>query len=260
MFKKIFVIYLSLLSSYVFAEDEDNRIVKIAVNEYPPFEYEEGNKIVGLGADTVRESFANVGYKVKFILVPWIRALMLVRTGRVDAIVSIKETKERREELLFSDPVSYTKTVFFKLKSLDISPTNLNQLKKYRIGIIGDYPYGKKFDDMKFPKLSPMMSYNAQLKNLKKLEDGRIDLVACGLNLCNYFINKYPDEFSKIDYIKTVSVEDVYPYYIAFSKDNMARSQELLQRFNEGLKKYIAEGRRDANVGAFNKLCQNSEL
>lgn len=248
MFKKIFIVYLSLLSGYVFANDEDNKIVKIAITDSPPFEFQEGNKIVGLDVEAARESFAVSGYEVKFVMVPWLRAVMLAETGRVDAVLSIKETQERKEKLLFSDSLGYTKSVFFKLSSLNIAPTNLNQLKKYTIGILADYPYGKKFNDIKFPKLSVMISDNAQLRNLKKLKAGRVDLVACEINLCNYLINKYPDELSGIDYIKTVDIEEIHPYYIAFSKSNMARSQELLQKFNEGLKKYIAEGKRATNI------------
>ncbi len=93
MLKKILIIYICLLSSCVFASD---KTVTIAISQHPPFEFQDGDKISGIDADLIREVLDQSGYKAEFILVPWLRAMMLVQTGQVDAIASIK--KEGKQE------------------------------------------------------------------------------------------------------------------------------------------------------------------
>jgi polar amino acid transport system substrate-binding protein len=237
--KRIIAIWIILLSVTAIAND---KIVTISVSEYPPFEYtgEDGN-ITGIDVDTITEVFKRAGYKVEFTMVPWLRALDLVTKGKVDATASIKHSSSHDAMLMPSDPISYTNNFFFKKKNLKIEPKNIYDLKLYSVGIIAGYPYGKKFDQVNF-NTETISSREQVIGNLKKLSAGRIDLFACELPSCKYFINKYPDKFSEIDYIESLSIDDVSSYYLGFSKKDPIKSEKLLKIFNAELKKYIAEG------------------
>ena len=248
MFKKLLIISLYLLPVQLFAED---KIVTIVASEYPPFEYKDANgDIKGIDADTVLEVFKNSGYEVKFRVEPWLRAVELVKNGEVDAIISVEHSPEHDTIFLPSDPISYTQNFFFKKKDLKINPKNITELNSYNIATIAGYPYGTKFDDAKFAHLDPITSNDPQADNLKKLEAGRVDLMVCEVNTCLYYMSQDP-KLSNIDYIESLPIDDVSPYYMGFSRKNMARSAILLQDFNLALKAYIAGGKRDKNLAKY---------
>jgi polar amino acid transport system substrate-binding protein len=242
IFKKIVAIWVLLLSVTSVANDN---IVNIAVSNHPPFEYiGEDRSVSGIDIDIVTEVFKRAGYKVEFSLLPWMRAIDLVTKGKMDAIASIIGSSKHSNMFIMSDPIAYSQNFFFKKKSLKVKPKDFDDLRQYSIGTLINYPYGKKFDQANFPHIEVMASTSPMIDNLKKLEAGRVDLIVCELLTCNYFINKYPSKFVNIDYIESLPVNDVMPYYIGFSKNNSIRSEKLLKIFNDELKKYIAEGKQ----------------
>jgi polar amino acid transport system substrate-binding protein len=240
MLKRIIAIWIMLLSVTAIADD---KIVNVVVSDHPPFEYigENGN-ITGIDVDIITEVFKRAGYKVEFTLLPWMRALDLVTKGEVDAMASIVYSPEHNKMLMLSNSIAYSQNFFFKKKSLKVNPKNFDDLKSYSIGTLINYPYGKKFDQAKFPDIEVMASTSPIMDNLKKLVAGRVDLIVCELLSCNYFINKYPDRFVDIDYIESPPVNDIMPYYLGFSRKNHIRSAMLLKIFNDELKKATMDG------------------
>ena len=240
MRKIILILFYYLLSIAAHAED---RIVTIAIRDFPPFEFLEHGKIIGINQETISEVLSRAGYEAKFIPLPWKRALASVESGDLDAVASIRKSPDRAESFIFSDPIMYTQDYFFKNKNLNITPKDLDSLKSYNIGIVDKYFYGPNFNKENFPKLFPLTSSSPELDNLEKVESGRIDLALCSVNICNYWVRKYPKLFTNIDYLKSPSADSTHPLYIAFSKKDLARSNEIIKKFNAELAKYIAEGK-----------------
>ena len=239
MLKRLWI--LCFLSSVSIASDN---VINVAYSDFPPFEFKEGDKTVGLDAEIVTQVMARIGYQVKLQSYPWKRALQLTEDGEVDAIMSLRKTPEREEKFIFADPISSTQNFFFKSKSLDVVTDNLLDLKKYEVGIAGGYAYDVSFTDAKFPRQSVVSVDNPEFINLKKIANKRIDLAICEINVCSYLINKNK-EFSGIDYIKSIPLGKVESFYIAFSKKDMKKSNEIIAKFNSELQKFIMEGKRD---------------
>ena len=239
MYNLILLFVALFLSSVVYAEDE---VITISIRDFPPFEFVENGKVVGINQETISEVLKRSGYKVKFIPLPWKRALISTKDGTIDAIASIKKSPHLSNNFIFSDPIMYTQEYFFKKTSSNLKLVSIKDLQPYKIGTVDQYFYGLNFHEKDFPKLFPITSTTPEVDNLEKLNANRVDLVLCSVNICNYWINKYPKLFTGIDYIKNPSVSGVQALYIAFSKNNSKDSEKIVKKFNEELKKYIAEG------------------
>jgi polar amino acid transport system substrate-binding protein len=241
MFKKLFLLSSLLLANTALCQD---KIVKIAICDFPPFEYHQEGKVIGLNADIVNTVFKNIGYKTEISNYPWKRALELSKSGEVDAIMSIRKSPEREIDYVFSDPISLTQNYFFKMKNREIKAENITDLKPYNIGTVKGYVYGKAFDEAKLPNLFDATSNSPELQNLQKLAAGRLDLIACEINVCSYLINSNKD-LSNIIAIKEPKIADPENFYIAFSRHEIKKSNDLVTKFNQELAKFLAEGKRE---------------
>lgn len=241
MIKNILLISSILTSSLALSEE---KIVKIAICDFPPFEFHENGKVIGLDADIVNQVFNRIGYKTEITNYPWKRALEMSKTGEADAIMSIRKSAEREADYIFSDPISVTQNYFFKMNNKEIQAENINDLKAYNIGIVRGYVYGKIFDEANFPNLSEATSDTPELQLLNKLASGRVDLIACEINVCNYIINSNK-ELSNIAPMKNIKLADPENFYIAFSRHDINKSTNLVSLFNQELAKFLAEGKRD---------------
>lgn len=245
---KVTLVLFLMLSWLSLAED---KIVVIAMGEFPPYEFIEDGETKGINRDTVSEVLRRSGYEAKFLPLPWSRALKSVESGDVDAVFSIKTSVEREDKFIFSDPISYTQDYFFKRKDFDIKANNLSDLKSYKIATVDKYFYGNNFNKENFPNLSPIVASTPEVDNLERLSAGRVDLAICSLEVCNYWINKYPKLFANIDYIKSPVVSSDQALHVAFSRKDSTRSKEIVKRFNEELAKYIAEGGGKKNISKY---------
>ncbi len=241
MFKKALLAYILFTSVYSLAEE---KTIKIAITNYPPYEFKEEGKVIGLNADMVLEVFKRIGYKIEFTNYSWKRALDTTIKGETDAIMSISKSKERERYFIYSHPLVSTNNVFFKLKDTQINVSNLEELKNYVIGTVSGYIYGKNFDKINFSRLEPMQLQDPEFQNLKKLAARRLDLVACDINVCHYLINNYK-EFSQIQCINSPQINKPNNLYIAFNKNNLKKLKDLVDLFNIELEKFLAEGGRE---------------
>lgn len=249
----ILLLFLTLAWSSV----ANNKVVLIAMSEYPPYEFVEDGEVKGVNHDTVLEVLKRAGYEAKFIPLPFNRALHLVEVGDVDAMLSLVKSPDRQSKMIFSDPINYTQDYFFKRKDFVISVRSLDDLKKYKIATIDKYFYGNNFNKENFPNLSPIVSITPEVDNLERLSAARVDLSLCSIDVCNYWISKYPKLFANIDYIKFPVQSSIRSLHIAFSKKDSVRFNEIVKKFNEELAKYIAEGELKKNLS---KYAPNSAL
>lgn len=169
-----------------------------------------------------------LGYKVPIVFVPWARALKMTEQGKFAALSGVFFSEQRNKTLAFSEPITTTDIVFFKLKSSDISyDGNLNRLKKLRIGIVRDYIYSNEFDQADY--LSKMIALNPG-NNIQLLLSGRVDLIVGSRKAIEFLLaNKFADSSRLIESLpiplKTTSV------YVAFSRE-YAGYELLLEDFN----------------------------
>lgn len=245
--------YILILCIYFFTTTAkaDDKTIRIAIADFPPFEYYNNDKVEGINIQTIKDVLSRAGYSVEFYSLPWKRALISTESGDMDALASIIKSTTTEPLFIFSKPIMYTQYFFLKNKNLSITPRNYNDIKNYAIGTIDQYFYGENFASESSLQLFPIASPTPDVNNLEKLNHGRLDLVACSIHVCKYWLQKYGKLFDNIDYLTSLTVGNEQTLHLAFSKKNPARSNEIVTKFNEELAKYIEEGNIEKNIAQY---------
>ncbi|MBF0209044.1 MAG: transporter substrate-binding domain-containing protein [Oligoflexia bacterium] len=242
----LLLLYSSFYSPLSFSQS--NKSITIATAPFPTFRYQDDKgKTVGSDIEIVEQVFAQIGYVVKFDIMPLSRAEHLLKEGKIAGFVTLTKNPEREQYLLFSDEINTVKDVFFKRKEDKIHWNTLADLKEYRIGESG-YNYAPIFKEAVKNKLLTLVESikveSPELMNLEKLKNKRIDLFICEVSVCWYLIQSSAGKFANLNYINK-EVGDIRPFYLTFSK-KYADAEKIRDQFNTELKKFVAAGNRKA--------------
>lgn len=150
-------------------------LVYSANPHYPPYHWANGpNSFDGASIELLK-LITPPGVRLKPVVYPWKRALVLARQGEIDLIVSLRITPERNEFLRFAEHRAFPNPIaVFVRKDRAFSFKTWADLKGRRGGIsLGD-TFGNGFDEylrqeLTFDEAQTMES------NFAKLEAGRID-------------------------------------------------------------------------------------
>lgn len=197
--------------------------------EYPPLEFKDSSgEAKGAAVEVVTRIMTQLGHSVSIEVLPWTRALKMVKHGRADAIFTIFKNAERELFLDYSGEVLIPQMVaFYARKDSQITYRGqLEELKHFKIGVVSTISYGRKFDSAR-PGLKIERTATLE-QNFTKMLLGRIDLVINNVYSARIAVEK----LHIADKIKRLrpSVENV-PSYIAFSKmKNLTRLQQVFDR------------------------------
>jgi len=229
--KKAFLLLLVMLMS-VSLLAPSNKTYKVVMETYPPYELSQNGKITGLDVEIIQSVFEIMGEKVVFEEYPWERCLKMVENGDVDAITSLFKTDEREKFLYFpAVELSLEENAFFTAKGSGIKFNgNLNDLKKYTIGMIQGYSYGDEFDNASYLKKDENTD-NETL--IKKVAGGRTDLGIGNILVINYVAKELGLD-KKIEFLKPSLSKD--GLYIGFSQK--AVSKDFAKKFSDALVKF----------------------
>jgi len=216
-----------LLPSTILAQEKTLRFVTLAWEPY----YGPNLANEGYFTDIVREAFKQVGYRIKIDYVPWKRALYEAENLYYDGLLGIYYTEDRAEWLYYSEPVSEAEIVLFARKGSGIDWQRLEDLQQYTIGIENGYAYGDAFDSATFLKKDSVRKLEL---NVKKLLEGRIDLMAAARKRVFYWMSQNsPDKKDLIEVVgKPIKSNTLY---IAFPV-RTAESMKYLNAFDRGLR------------------------
>lgn len=213
--------------------------------EYPPLEYlDTSGRAKGIAVDLVTQIMTELGHSVSVEVLPWTRAVKMVRYGEADAIFTIYKNSARETFLDFAQEVLIPQRV--ALYAPADSPTTFNDdlesLKTLRIGVVSTISYGRRFDQLR-PELT--LERTASLEqNFAKMLLGRIDIVINNVHSAENVIKKLQlgEKIRQLHpYVESV------PSYIAFSKKKGLAS--LKQDFDRQLRQFKQSGRYGAIVG-----------
>jgi len=142
---------------------EAGRPFRFAMEDYPPFEYEEDGMAKGINVEVTTRIMDRLGIPFEISFYPFSRGWMLLQKGRVDAAPSVSYQPFREPYLLYSeaqkafqstheipdDHLWLTEYVFFVRRRLKDSLhfRSYEQIKQdnYRIGVNKDYSYHPAF-------------------------------------------------------------------------------------------------------------------
>nr|WP_324258985.1 transporter substrate-binding domain-containing protein [Cellvibrio fontiphilus] len=213
--------------------------VRIATGEFAPWT---GKDLPHSGHvnHIIASAFAAEGIEVEFVYLPWKRAFEETRLGKFDATSYWYENSERREAMLFSDPLVVNRTVFFQRANAPaIKWQNFSDLSGYRMSATLGFTYTEAFyRAIEAQTINPIM-VPSDIQNIKLLLAERVDLFATDEMSGFYMAAQLSIDPRKLRVIEPAlnSPEG----YLLTSKIH-PNAQWLIQTFNSGLKKIKANG------------------
>ena len=181
--KRIFLALIAcLLVVGIVACSNDSKEIKVAVSPAsPPMVFDQNGKIVGADMDIFTGYCQSRGCTFKVTPYDWQGMLGAVSSGQADVAFSgISITDKRKEVMDFSQPYYDNAWHLVSMKNRNIKITDLNELKKYKIG----YPRGMAYDDLIRNELEPkgyyslsnVKLYHSYTEVITDLQNGNIDL------------------------------------------------------------------------------------
>jgi polar amino acid transport system substrate-binding protein len=219
--------------------DGKPQTIRIATGEFAPW----SGKHLAHGGHVnhiVQEAFATQGVRVEFFYLPWKRAFEEARIGKFDATSYWYENIERRDAMLFSEPVIINRTVFFQRADVDVIRwKSLSDLSGYRMSATVGFTYTDDFyRAIDAQTLNPIM-VPSDIQNIKLLMADRVDVFATDEMAGFYMAAQLSIDPRKLKVIEPPL--NTPKGYLLVSKTN-PDSQWLISTFNTGLKKIRANG------------------
>lgn len=215
------------------------KVIQVGTDaEYPPFEKQDGGKIVGFDVDVLNAVAAAEGMKVNIQHTGWDPLFDGIDKGKVDmGISAITINDDRKKTYDFSDP-------YFEAKQLILVPKNstitkLDDLKGKKIGVqsattgqtVVQERFGKTYQGIK--------GYDDTPAAIDDLTNGRVDAVVADNGVVLEYVKTLGGDKFKI--VDDPSFKPEY-YGMMVKKGNAA----LLAKINDGLKKIKSDGKLDA--------------
>lgn len=219
--------------------------IAIATGEWAPFtgEHLEHN---GPVCHVVNDIFKGAGYEVSFSFYPWQRAYQILKSGDVPVSAYWYKSKERQKHGYYSDALTHETIVFYYLQNNPINNwETLSDLNGLRIGASRGNTYTDKFWRLAHEgKLSVDLADN-DLKNFKKLLNGRIDIFPCSKARAYELIHKnFPEPAARTIHYHPKPLSELTGHLL-FSKAH-PQAKQLRQLFNDQLQRLKQQGLFDS--------------
>ncbi len=215
------------------------RSVKLVADPYPPYQYREGSRIVGVDHDLIRSAFGVHDLKIEVSLYPWDICLELMESGRADGLFQIQPTPEREEQFAFSTPLRTARTVFIQnagnIVALSRYETLSQILENHTLGLVTDYSYSPEIDEADHSNKVEVSSQEALLRGVSGND---FDLALMDLGVAEYVASKL-----KITNVEPSPGFEIERHlHVAFRKDR----EDMVRLFDAGLGEVERQGLRKA--------------
>ncbi|MCP4355776.1 MAG: amino acid ABC transporter substrate-binding protein [Proteobacteria bacterium] len=237
----IILCLLCVVSLATHKVNAQENVVKFTSLEWPPFT---GKTLRQEGAfiAVVRAAYEAMGYKIEVTFLPWNHAVQAVRdSDEYAGYLPEYESKRIRDNFIISEPIGSSPIGFAQHNDTNISWSKLDDLKKYRIGIVSGYVNSFEFDKMVEERKLNTEENIDDATGLRKLVMKRLDLVLIDKNVMNHIL-KYDktlkSEIASLSFNEKI-IEDK-KLYIAFRKDE--KGMKMNNILKEGLKKVDVNG------------------
>ncbi|MDX8336185.1 transporter substrate-binding domain-containing protein [Candidatus Cetobacterium colombiensis] len=228
--KGIFIILLAIIIFSCGKKEEkitNNRVFVIGTNaEYPPFEYLENGKIVGLDAEIIETIFQKLGYKYNWVNMEFGGLISALQTGKIDMIIAgMSITPERSKMVKFTSPYLTSKVAVITNKKNPIK--NMNDLENKKYG--AELGTTKENTAKNIPG-SIVIPYQNNTSALLALKNNQIDGIVLDESVANEYVKNNSD-------LLLVGVLEGEPKAIALGKNEIDYdkiNETLIELVNDG--------------------------
>ncbi|MBQ7095382.1 MAG: transporter substrate-binding domain-containing protein [Clostridia bacterium] len=218
------------------AKKDDNVLVMATNAEFPPYEYMEDGKIVGIDAEIAAAIAEKLGKELKIENVDFDSIVIGVQEGKYDfAMAGLTVTEDRKEQVDFTDTYATGKQVIIVkegskiTKADDLFAEGANHKIGVQLATTGDLYCTWDIED---EKLGTVERYNKGADAVIALQSGKVDCVVIDNEPAKVFVEQNDGlKILETEYI----IED---YAAAVGKKNT----ELMADINGALKELIADG------------------
>lgn len=219
-----------------FTTVEEGVLIMATNAEFPPYEYHEGDQVVGIDAEIAQAIAEKLGLTLRIEDMEFDSIISSIKGGKADiGLAGMTVTEERQEEVNFSTSYATGVQVIIVREDSDITSVDdlfaegANHIIGVQLATTGDLYTS---DDIEKAGLGTVDRYNKGADAVMALKNGQVDCVVIDNEPAKAFVEA--NEGLKILDTEYVT-ED---YAIALSKDNDA----LQQAVNQALEELIADG------------------
>ena len=219
------------------AKKEGDTLVMATNAEFPPYEFNDGGKIVGIDVELAEAIGDYLGMKVEIEDMAFDSIIPAVQSGKADfGAAGMTVTEERKTQVDFTDSYYTGKQVIIVTENSDI--TGPDDLKGKKIGVqqgtTGDIYATEDYGDENIER------FNKGYEAVLSLSQNKIDAVIIDDQPAQKFI----EEVEGLKILETEYVQE--DYAMAFKKDS-----SLVKKFNEAIKALKEDGTFDKIISKY---------
>lgn len=218
-------------------KDSKDTLVMATNAEFPPYEFHEGDDVVGIDADIARAIGEEMGMEVKIEDMAFDSIIPAVTSGKADfGAAGMTVTEDRKKNVDFTDTYATATQVIIVKEGSDIAgPDDLTSKKiGVQLGTTGDI-YADDIEDAEVER------YNKGFEAVQALTQDKIDAVVIDGEPAKEFVA----EADGLKILDEAFTEEEYA--IAVAKDN----DDLLKKMNEALASLKESGKIDEIVAKY---------
>ena len=219
-------------------EDSEKETLVMATNaEFPPYEYYEGDEVVGIDAEIAAAIAEELGMELKIEDMAFDSIIPAITSGKADmGAAGMTVTPDREENVNFTDTYAHaTQVIIVKEDSTIAGPDDLvGKTVGVQLGTTGDI-YADDIED------ATVERYNKGFEAVQALTQDKIDAVVIDGEPAKEFVQD-AEGLKILD--EAFTEED---YAIAVAKDNT----ELLDKINDALASLKESGKLDEIVAKY---------
>ncbi|WP_239690839.1 substrate-binding periplasmic protein [Chromobacterium sphagni] len=147
--------------------------------DVPPLNYLDGGSIKGYSTEVLRLVAKEAGLSLDIDALPWLRAYAKVEETPDTLLYTIVRTPEREQQFLWVGPIGPRRIYLYRLAARDdIRIASQNDLQRYHNGALAGSAAANQLAAQGLQSGSALDIGRSDATNLKKLQLGRLDLVA----------------------------------------------------------------------------------
>lgn len=207
--------------------------------EFPPYEYHDGDKIVGIDMDIADAIAKKLGLEVQIEDIAFDSVILEVTSGKADiGLAGISATDERKQSVDFSD--TYTTSKQLIIVKDDSAITGSKDLEGKTVGVQTGTTGDILASDIKDVKPE---RYDKGMDAVQALSQGKVDAVIIDSEVAKKFV----EETSGLKVLDEAFADENYA--IAIKKGN----KELLDSVNKALSELKSDGTIDSIIAKYIK-------
>jgi len=226
--------YLSAIILYIFCCKDvlsnNDHAFSIYTESFPPYNYLENDKIVGINTEIVSMMCANTNLHCNIKLLPWNRAVALSKKTPNSAIYSMSRNLNREKQYKWVGPLVASNNYFFRLKSrTDINISEVSQATNYSIAAPRNDIYEKVLKERGFKNI---LSLSSKYQDVKLFLTGKIDLLVASPLTLPHQLAKHGVSIDMVTKLIPLNVPELQGNYLALHPNT---SENVIRKLQNSL-------------------------